>query len=86
METKTKHTQGEWAYAYGKIFSKKSGRRIAELKSSIPPEEQDANGFLIVSAPIMLSALKEAQEIIEQETGHKCFAVELAISEAEGDQ
>ena len=52
---------------------------------TVSADEYEANAKLIAAAPEMLSALQEAQEIIQRATGAVSWAVEQAIKKAKGE-
>ena len=77
-----KHTQGPWTSGYDALngwfyIQDSDARMIVVVKPRGDSEyaEIEANARLIVSAPAMLEALREAHDVIE-ETHYKCDALD----------
>lgn len=95
LEQKIKHTPGPW-----KVLATDSSVEVVAIREGsrlhAPICDLQADGFtakeertladaaLIAAAPEMLSALREANEIIYRETGCTSFAADQAIAKAEG--
>ena len=77
---KTKHTSGPWRKQGNIIFGKTIGESVARLYA-LGSETEKANANLIVTAPELLEALKEASDYIAD-----CFDLSVeAVREGPSD-
>lgn len=87
---KKEHTPGPWKVrrdenVFDVITQNGNGITACSCADRIDVKEDEANARLIAAAPDMLSALKEAQEIIQRTTGNVSWVVEKAIAKATGN-
>jgi hypothetical protein len=82
------HSPSPWT-ASGGLVSDANGKTVCEITPPLPNDGLtfDANRALIVSAPDMLEALKEAEFLLSQVLGHQGVTLTIirtVISKAEG--